>query len=66
MKRSRKSVRTKATAIPELRFEDHRLTSFAGNSPFYAHGVLHAIPAGADAISKSGWPSVASWRKRRC
>lgn len=30
MKRSRKSVRTKATAIPELRFEDHRLTSFAG------------------------------------
>ena len=30
MKRSRKSVRRKATAIPELRFEDHRLTSFAG------------------------------------
>ena len=30
MKRSRKSVRTKVTAIPELRFEDHRLTSFAG------------------------------------
>jgi len=30
MKRSRKSVRTKATAMPELRFEDHRLTSFAG------------------------------------
>ena len=30
MKRSRKSVRTKAAAIPELRFEDHRLTSFAG------------------------------------
>ena len=30
MKRSRKSVRTKATAIPELRFEDQRLTSFAG------------------------------------
>ena len=29
MKRSRKSVRTKATAIPELRFEDQRLTSFA-------------------------------------
>jgi len=30
MKRSRRSVRTKATATPELRFEDHRLTSFAG------------------------------------
>jgi len=30
MKRSRKSVRTKATALPELRFEDQRLTSFAG------------------------------------
>ena len=30
MKRSKKSVRTKATAIPELRFEDQRLTSFAG------------------------------------
>ena len=30
MKRSRKSVRTKAVAIPELRFEDQRLTSFAG------------------------------------
>lgn len=30
MKRSRKTVRTKATAIPELRFEDQRLTSFAG------------------------------------
>lgn len=30
MKHSRKSVRTKATAIPELRFEDQRLTSFAG------------------------------------
>ena len=30
MKLSKNSVRTKATAIPELRFEDHRLTSFAG------------------------------------
>ena len=30
MKRSRKNVRAKATAIPELRFEDQRLTSFAG------------------------------------
>ena len=30
MKRSRKSVRRTAAAIPELRFEDHRLTSFAG------------------------------------
>jgi hypothetical protein len=30
MKHSRKSVRTKAAAIPELRFEDQRLTSFAG------------------------------------
>jgi hypothetical protein len=30
MKRSRKDVRTKAAAIPELRFEDQRLTSFAG------------------------------------
>lgn len=30
MKRSRKDVRAKATAIPELRFEDQRLTSFAG------------------------------------
>ncbi|MCA9122970.1 MAG: transposase, partial [Planctomycetales bacterium] len=30
MKRSRKSVRSKATAVPELRFEDHRLASFAG------------------------------------
>ena len=30
MKHSRKDVRTKATAIPELRFEDQRLTSFAG------------------------------------
>ena len=30
MKRSKKSVRTKATALPELRFEDQRLTSFAG------------------------------------
>jgi len=30
MKRSRKSVRRKATTIPELRFEDQRLTSFAG------------------------------------
>ena len=30
MKRSRKSVRRTATAIPELRFEDHRMTSFAG------------------------------------
>lgn len=30
MKRSRKSVRTKVTAVPDLRFEDQRLTSFAG------------------------------------
>jgi len=30
MKRSRKSVRTKASALPTLRFEDARLTSFAG------------------------------------
>lgn len=30
MKRSRKSVRMKAVAIPELRFEDQRLTSYAG------------------------------------
>lgn len=30
MKRSRKSVRSKATAVPELRFDDQRLTSFAG------------------------------------
>jgi hypothetical protein len=30
MKRSRKSVRAKVTAIPDLRFEDQRLTSFAG------------------------------------
>ena len=30
MKRSLKSVRTKAAAIPQLRFEDQRLTSFAG------------------------------------
>ncbi len=30
MKHSKKDVRTKATAIPELRFEDQRLTSFAG------------------------------------
>jgi len=30
MKRSRKDVRRKATAIPRLRFEDQRLTSFAG------------------------------------
>lgn len=30
MKRSRKIVRVKATAIPELRSEDERLTSFAG------------------------------------
>jgi hypothetical protein len=30
MKLSKKGVRTKATAIPELRFEDQRLTSFAG------------------------------------
>lgn len=30
MKLSKKSVRAKATAIPELRFEDQRLTSFAG------------------------------------
>jgi hypothetical protein len=30
MKNSRKSVRMKATAIPTLRFEDQRLTSFAG------------------------------------
>jgi len=30
VKLSRKNVRTKATAIPELRFEDQRLTSFAG------------------------------------
>lgn len=30
MKYSKKSVTTKANAIPELRFEDHRLTSFAG------------------------------------
>ena len=30
MKRSRKSVRRKAHAIPEIRFEDHRLTSFGG------------------------------------
>lgn len=30
MKSSKKSVRAKATAIPELRFEDQRLTSFAG------------------------------------
>jgi hypothetical protein len=30
VKRSRKDVRAKATAIPELRFEDQRLTSFAG------------------------------------
>ena len=30
MKRSRRDVRRKATAIPALRFEDQRLTSFAG------------------------------------
>ena len=30
MKHSKQAVRTKANAIPELRFEDHRLTSFAG------------------------------------
>lgn len=30
MKSSKKNVRAKATAIPELRFEDQRLTSFAG------------------------------------
>jgi len=30
MKSSRKAVRRKAAAIPELRFEDQRLTSFAG------------------------------------
>ena len=30
MKHSRKHVRGKAHAIPEVRFEDHRLTSFAG------------------------------------
>lgn len=30
MKCSRKSVHKKAHAIPEIRFEDHRLTSFAG------------------------------------
>jgi hypothetical protein len=30
MKSSRKRVHKKAHAIPELRFEDHRLTSFAG------------------------------------
>ena len=30
MKNSRRSVRMKATAIPTLRFEDQRLTSFAG------------------------------------
>ena len=30
MKPSRKSVHTKASAMPELRFEDARLTSFAG------------------------------------
>lgn len=30
MKSSRRSVRTKASALPELRFEDARLTSFAG------------------------------------
>jgi hypothetical protein len=30
IKLSKKSVRTKATATPELRFEDQRLTSFAG------------------------------------
>jgi hypothetical protein len=30
MKCSRRSVRTRATAIPELRFEDQRQTSFAG------------------------------------
>jgi len=30
MKSSRKSVRTKESAVPNLRFEDQRLTSFAG------------------------------------
>jgi len=30
MKSSRKSVRKKAHAIPEIHFEDHRRTSFAG------------------------------------
>ena len=30
MKSSRKRVHKKAHAIPEIRFEDHRLTSFAG------------------------------------
>lgn len=30
MKYSRKAVRSKATAIPELRFEDQRLTSYGG------------------------------------
>ena len=30
MKFSRKSVRTKEIAIPRLRFEDQRLTSFSG------------------------------------
>ena len=43
MKRSRKNVRTKATVIPELRFEDQRLTSFAGLVVFQKFFQLIAL-----------------------
>ena len=45
MKSSRKSVHKKAHAIPEIRFEDHRLTSFAGLVVFQKFFALIGLKA---------------------
>lgn len=45
MKSSRKSVRRKAHAIPEIRFEDQRLTSFAGLVVFQKFFALIGLNA---------------------
>ena len=45
MKSSRKSVRRKAHAIPEIRFEDQRLTSFAGLVVFQKFFALVGLNA---------------------
>ena len=45
MKSSRKSVRKKAHAIPVIRFEDHRLTSFAGLVIFQKFFALIGLSA---------------------
>ena len=45
MKFSRESVQRKSVAIPKLRFDDHRLTSFAGLVLFQKVFALVGLPA---------------------